>query len=86
MSFGDSGGGIIWKARFILFIGFALLAGGLAGSAIVLTLKYIVPGYPMSTTYFGIANVITTCLVLLSATMLWIAQNAEDEYQYNLSL
>jgi hypothetical protein len=29
-----SGSGVAWKARFVLFLGFALLAGGLAGSVV----------------------------------------------------
>lgn len=33
-SFSYSGGGVAWKARFVLFLGFALLAGGLAGSVV----------------------------------------------------
>jgi TRAP-type mannitol/chloroaromatic compound transport system permease small subunit len=35
-SFSYSGGGVAWKARFVLFLGFALLAGGLAGSVVSL--------------------------------------------------
>lgn len=33
-SFSYSGSGVAWKARFVLFLGFALLAGGLAGSVV----------------------------------------------------
>lgn len=33
-SFSYAGGGVAWKARFVLFLGFALLAGGLAGSVV----------------------------------------------------
>lgn len=39
-SFSYSGSGVAWKARFVLFLGFALLAGGLAGS--------VVRSYPLS--------------------------------------
>lgn len=35
-SFSYSGNGVAWKARFVLFLGFALLAGGLAGSVVCL--------------------------------------------------
>jgi hypothetical protein len=35
-SFSYSGSGVAWKARFVLFLGFALLAGGLAGSVVSL--------------------------------------------------
>lgn len=37
-SFSYSGSGVAWKARFVLFLGFALLAGGLAGSVVCLFL------------------------------------------------
>lgn len=33
-SFSYSGNGVAWKARTVLFLGFALLAGGLAGSVV----------------------------------------------------
>lgn len=33
-NFSYSGTGVAWKARFVLFLGFALLAGGLAGSVV----------------------------------------------------
>lgn len=36
-SFSYSGNGVAWKARFVLFLGFALLAGGLAGSVVCLS-------------------------------------------------
>lgn len=29
-----SSAGVAWKARFVLFVGFSLLAGGLAGSVV----------------------------------------------------
>jgi len=85
-SYSYSGSGVAWKARFVLFLGFALLAGGLAGSVAVMVLKYVVKGYPLPTLYFGIANVIANSLVMLSSVVLWIAQNIEDDYTYNLAL
>jgi hypothetical protein len=33
-SFSYSGNGVAWKAKLVLFLGFALMAGGLAGSAV----------------------------------------------------
>lgn len=38
-SFSYSGSGVAWKARFVLFLGFALLAGGLAGSVVCFALS-----------------------------------------------
>ncbi|ORY85490.1 hypothetical protein BCR37DRAFT_344814 [Protomyces lactucae-debilis] len=83
-SYGESS--LAWKAKLVLFVGFALLAGGLAGGLVVMILKYIVPGYPFPTLYFGVANVICNGLIMLSSIVLWISVNTEDEYQYQLRL
>lgn len=79
-SFSYSGSGVAWKARFVLFLGFALLAGGLAGSVVrpstaggvsvltgqtVMVLKYLVKNYPLQTLYFGIANIVANGLIML---------------------
>jgi hypothetical protein len=102
-SFSYSGSGVAWKARVVLFLGFASLAGGMAGGVTVLVLKYVVPQTVLPTLYMGIANVLANGLVMLryaiqhvlfgdrkltwsSAIVLWISQNMEDEYSYNLSL
>jgi hypothetical protein len=67
-SYSYSGNGIAWKARVILFVGFAFMAGGLAGAVTVLVLKYIVPGYPFPTLGFGVSNVVGNALVMLRYT------------------
>ncbi|KAL6707115.1 Vacuolar protein sorting-associated protein 68 [Coniothyrium glycines] len=87
-SFSYSGNGVAWKAKLVLFLGFALLAGGLAGSVVVLVMKYIVPeaAYTWPTTWLGVGNVVANGLIMLSSAVLWIAQNLEDEYTYNLAL
>jgi len=85
-SFSYSGNGVAWKARLVLFLGFALMAGGLAGGVTVMVLKYVVPEYPFPTLWFGIANVVANALVMMSSAVLWVAQNMEDEYTYNLAL
>ncbi|KAF5378775.1 hypothetical protein D9615_006895 [Tricholomella constricta] len=82
--FGDSRA--VWRARLILFIGFALMAGGLAGSVTVLILKYVLNGYPEQFTYYGYANVSQSVALMLSAIVLWIAQSGSNEYEYNLTL
>jgi hypothetical protein len=78
------GGSVAWKARLVLFMGFALLAGGLAGSVTVLILKYIVPAYPWPTSWLGIANVVANAAVMASCSMLWVSQNIEEDYTYRL--
>ncbi|KAK5006270.1 UPF0220 domain protein [Cryomyces antarcticus] len=85
-SFSYSGNGVAWKARLVLFLGFALMAGGLAGSVTVMVLKYVVPEYPFPTLWFGVANVVANALIMLSSVVLWVAQNMEDDYTYNLAL
>ncbi|KAH0566405.1 hypothetical protein GP486_000188 [Trichoglossum hirsutum] len=85
-SYSYSGEGNSWKARLVLFMGFALMAGGLAGSVTVLVLKYLVPEYPWPTLYLGVANVIANSLIMLSSIALWVSQSIEDEYTYNLAL
>ncbi|KAF1814457.1 UPF0220-domain-containing protein [Eremomyces bilateralis CBS 781.70] len=85
-SFSYSGNGVAWKARLVLFMGFALMAGGLAGSVTVMVLKYLVPDYGFPTLWFGVANVLANSMIMLSSAVLWVAQNMEDEYTYNLAL
>jgi len=85
-SFSYSGSGVAWKARVVLFLGFAFLAGGLAGGVCVLVLKYVVPGVSWPTMGLGVANLVANGLVMGSSVLLWVSQNMEDEYSYNLSL
>lgn len=80
------GSSVAWKARLVLFLGFALMAGGLAGGVTVLVLKYVVNGYPWPTAWMGWANVIANALIMGSCAVLWVAQNVEDEYHYSLQL
>ena len=64
-NFSYSGDGVAWKARVVLFMGFAAMAGGLAGSVTVMVLKYIVPNVEWPTIWFGVANVVANALVML---------------------
>ena len=52
----------------------------------VLVLKYVVPESTLPTLYFGIANVVANGLIMLSSIVLWVSQNMEDDYTYNLAL
>lgn len=85
-SFSYSGSGVAWKARVVLFLGFASLAGGMAGGVTVLVLKYIVTETSWPTTWMGVANVVANGGVMASSVVLWVSQNMEDEYSYNLAL
>ncbi|KAF2199979.1 vacuolar sorting protein-like protein Vps68 [Delitschia confertaspora ATCC 74209] len=85
-SFSYSGNGVAWKARLVLFLGFALLAGGLAGSVTVLVLKYVTRDVMFPALWMGVGNVVANAMVMLSSAVLWVAQNMEDEYTYNLAL
>ncbi|WVQ77956.1 hypothetical protein IAT38_000036 [Cryptococcus sp. DSM 104549] len=85
---GDAWGGegpAAWRARVVLFIGVALMAGGLAGSLTVLILKYIIPDY-VGYIYYGGANVATNAGIMISAMVLWISQSGSDEYEYQLTV
>lgn len=85
-SFSYSGNGVAWKARVVLFLGFALMAGGLAGSVVVMVLKYLFMDYALQTVYMGVANVVANGLIMLSSVVLWVSQNLEEDYTYSLSL
>lgn len=75
-----------WQARIILFLGFSLLAGGIAGSIVVLILKFLIKHYTFPTLGMGVSNVVGNGSIMLSCIILWIAQNIEDEYSYSLAL
>lgn len=62
-SFSYSGNGVAWKARVVLFLGFAMLAGGMAGGVAVFVLKFVVPGVEMPALGMGIENVVSNALV-----------------------
>lgn len=86
-SFSYSGNGVAWKARFVLFLGFALIAGGLAGSVAILVLNYVIlHGIQGQTLWMGVANPVGNALVMLSCVVLWVSQNMEEDYTYQLSL
>lgn len=103
--FSYSGDGVAWKARVVLFMGFAAMAGGLAGGVCVLVLKYVVADASWPSAWMGVSNVVANGLVMLrfvqtlllvmhvsplltnhSSVILWVSQNMEDDYTYNLAL
>lgn len=60
---GGGGGGVAWQARVVLFLGFASLAGGMAGGVCIFVLKYIVPKVGMPMLGMGVENVVANGLV-----------------------
>lgn len=84
-SFGGAGHAV-WQARVVLFLGFALLAGGVAGSFVVLILKFLMKHYTYPTLGMGVANVVCNSCIMASTAILWAVQSVEDEYLYLLSL
>lgn len=80
------GQGNAWAARVILFFGFSLLAGGLAGSFMVFILKFLMKDYGFPTLGMGVSNIICNGCIMFSCIVLWLAQNIEDEYSYSLAL
>ncbi|CDZ96476.1 Predicted membrane protein [Phaffia rhodozyma] len=89
---GDGGawggeGSTAFRARLALFIGFALMAGGVSFSITLLIVKYILPDYPSEYHYYGISTVVQNVGIMLSSVVLWLAQMAGDgEYEYNINL
>lgn len=75
-----------WAARVILFFGFALLAGGLAGSLMTFIIKFISKHISFPTLGMGVSNVVSNAFVMLLCIILWVSQNIEDEYSYSLAL
>lgn len=74
------GSGMQWQARLVLFIGFSLLAIGMAGSFLVLILKFLIKGFnTMPTLGMGLENVASNLCIMLSCILLWILQNIEDD-------
>lgn len=63
--FSYSGDGVAWKARVVLFMGFAAMAGGLAGGVCVMVLKYVVNDASWPALWMGVANVLANGLVML---------------------
>lgn len=80
------GNGNAWAARVILFFGFSLLAGGLAGSFMVFILKFLMKQYTFPTLGMGVSNIVCNGAIMLSCIILWLSQNIEDEYSYSLAL
>ena len=120
-SYSYSGTGVAWKARLVLFLGFALMAGGLAGS-VVGTIPAEFCRLKLMNTSLGCAGseicgsripipdpvlrhrqchheridhakvcslwyrTYLHMLTLPSSVVLWVSQNMEDDYTYNLAL
>lgn len=76
-----TGDSVQWRARLFLFVGFTLLAGGMAGSITVLIMKYMIPDFVgmdgFGYEYYGLANVIQNAGIMISTMLLWVAQNRE---------
>ncbi|KAI9493246.1 hypothetical protein BDB00DRAFT_824104 [Zychaea mexicana] len=77
--------GIPWRARFFLFVGFALMAGGFAGSVSVLVVKYVMHDLELIDSYIGIGTVVQCGLIMLSTAVLWIAQDANMDNELRIS-
>ncbi|KAF2206989.1 hypothetical protein CERZMDRAFT_51998 [Cercospora zeae-maydis SCOH1-5] len=85
-TFAYSGDNVAWKARVVLFMGFAAMAGGLAGGVTIMVTKYVTQSAKGMQLWFGVSNLVANALVMLSSAVLWVSQNIEDDYTYNLAL
>lgn len=75
-----------WQAKIVLFLGFAFLSGGLAGSVVIFVLRYILHHHGWPVLAMGIQNIGSSFCIMISCLTLWIAQNVEDDYSYSLQL
>lgn len=75
---------------FLTFISISIQTHYLVALAVlsqtILVLKYVLKEYSNQFTYYGYANVSQNVALMLSAVILWIAQNTSGEYEYNLTL
>jgi hypothetical protein len=71
-SFSYSGDGVAWKARVVLFMGFAAMAGGLAGGVTVCVLKYVVQGAEWPAMWFGVACVCANAGIMLRCVSFYL--------------
>lgn len=85
-SFMGDGNSNAWAARVILFCGFSLLSGGLAGSFMVFIMKFLMHHYTFPTLGMGVLNVVCNLCIMASCVVLWLSQNIVDEYSYSLAL
>jgi hypothetical protein len=74
-----------WCVNFVLYLAVSRLTLPLCRQSL-LVLKYILPDYPEQFTYYGYANVSQNVALMLSSVVLWIAQSAQGEYDYSLTL
>jgi hypothetical protein len=70
--FGDSRA--VWRARLFLFIGFALMAGGLAGSIVRPS-----PPFPPLSLSFTLSNM---CLTQSILVLKYVLQGYQEQYTY----
>lgn len=83
------GGGsdpVAWRARLWLFVGFALLAGGLSGSVTVLVVKYLIHAARAGYEYYGLANVGQSLGIMVATIILWSTQSVTTDYEYSLNI
>ena len=64
-TFAYSGDGVAWKARVVLFMGFAAMAGGLAGGVTIMVIKYVTQDAKGMQLWFGVSNLVANALVML---------------------
>ncbi|KAL1927866.1 hypothetical protein VTP01DRAFT_3271 [Rhizomucor pusillus] len=71
---------VLWRARLFLFVGFALLAGGFAGSVSLYVVKYAMHDLEPIDAYLGITAMVQCGLLMLSTAALWISQPGSSDY------
>ncbi|PVU94265.1 hypothetical protein BB561_002673 [Smittium simulii] len=75
------------RVKLMLFIGIALIAGGVAGSFAILVIKYINGGEAANKViYTGLTVVMQTCLVMTSSFILWLSNRTDQNTEFNFVL
>lgn len=77
---------VMWRTRTWLFVGFAFLAGGLAGSLALLIIKYMMNPHAVGYVEYGVASVLQNLAIMACAIVLWFIQRTESDYEYSLTL
>ncbi|KAI8869448.1 UPF0220-domain-containing protein [Ramicandelaber brevisporus] len=82
----DDSSSLAGKAKLTLFIGIALIAGGLAGSVAILAIKYLAADVASKFIYTALATVVQNVLIVMCSVMLWIVHSIDADSQYNFIL
>ncbi|PVU89892.1 hypothetical protein BB559_004883 [Furculomyces boomerangus] len=85
-SFEYGGSRLASRVKLLLFIGIALIAGGIAGSFAILVIKYLGNETGKNVIYTGLTGVAQTILISISSFVLWLFNKSESSTEFNFVL